>query len=764
MNIRKNIYKLAALAALILNLDKIIFWHFSLLRLKDAFDGNFPFYTSFVNNILKYGFVAQSQNVLCGVHNAAFPTALPYLLTGLVLPPYVNYLFHSLFIAFIAFLGMFLLLHEEFKVGQRASLIGALFFSSLPGFLVVHISIAGIPLLVWALERLFDDGYNFRKRLLTYAYVVVYFLFSTFTLLAPILITFYLTYFLFLSRIKKNLKNILILLSIWSLYLFINLPLLSELFFQLNTSLRSGWRVYSLGTWASVTLSFLKTLCAIDIYGFVSVPPLLGSLLIFHYLFFAKRVDRDKYFYFSAIWAVIIMISVYFTIKLPFWGAFKKNLGVLKSFHFTRYSWLLAIFFSSLIAQACDFILKKDTLSKIKSWIAPSILIGLYIYLCRYMRSAFTKNQFVIQVSVLATFFIIFFLRLLFKKRIRPFLVLVIPFLLLAGSVTIAAKFHSAEIHNHYHLFNSDQIETVKAIENGDLSNFRVAKVDGYHPAQLLQNGFKCADGYVSIYPQSYKEFWMKVIGPELKRSKRHHGFMGSGSRVYLYDSSKKIKGIEVLSFNNDLLKLINVKYLFSDFKIVNHERYGLIEIAERDPTYFKLPKWKKYFAKWEYYVYKNKEFAEPIFLTDSVDIFNKKEELLDELGERRYDYLRGHTFALKEDLKDIAISNIDIAGSEISEYELTPDRIRVDLRNRHPVVLNWTRNYDKDWVCEIDGEGAKIFRIYNSFMGVIVPAGSKVVTFRYKNIYLYYACLTALLGIVIANIFIISHLKRSTR
>ena len=364
--------------------------------------------------------------------------------------------------------------------------------------------------------------------------------------------------------------------------------------------------------------------------------------------------------------------------------------------------------------------------------------------------------------NTLISFFVLVILRSLFKDRVKTFLVLFVPFVFLAGGITLASKFHSMEIQNHYRLFNSGQIDRVKAIEKGNLDDFRVAKVDGYYPGQLLHNGFKCVDAYVSLYPQSYKEVWSKIIEPDINRRDRPeaHSFIYDGTKVYLFDSSKKRSGIKELSFKNDILKLMNVKYLFSDFRVLNPGRYGMDEIAQRSPIYLGLPKWKKYFSKWEYYVYENREFAPPVFLTDYIDIFDNKEEVLDALGSQKYGYLRRHTLAAKKDLENISATGLSINNSEIIEYKLTPDRIDVTMRNEYPVLINWTRNYNKNWACKIDGTETKIFRIYNSFMGVVVPAGSQKVSFRYRNIYFQYACMISLLGIIIINVLIIRHFK----
>lgn len=356
-------------------------------------------------------------------------------------------------------------------------------------------------------------------------------------------------------------------------------------------------------------------------------------------------------------------------------------------------------------------------------------------------------------------------LKILDRNRLPIFLILLVPFLLLALFNTAYSRISYKDNTSYNHFFNSEQINKIENIEKNNLENFRVVKVGGYHPAQLMQNGFQCADGYANLYPQSYKEFWEKVIGPVLSESIRYQGYFSGGgsSRVYLHDDINQGEVINKLSFNPELLKLINVKYLFSEKEILKYEKYDLVKVAEKDPHYIKLPEWKKYFRKGEFFVYQNKDFAPQIFFTDSIKTFDNKQDLLDELGRRNYDYLKNNTFAFKESIKHLPLGKFDLEESKIISYRLTPDYVRVELKNRYPVILNWTRNYNKNWSCKIDGKESKIFVIYNSFIGTIVPANSHIVELRYRNIYLPFSYIISILGSILISIFVIRYCKKNS-
>jgi hypothetical protein len=116
---RENIFKVSLLIAFILNLDKIILGTFSLIQVFDTFDGGIPFAVSCAKNILKYGITAQIPNTLCGISSFTYAIFPLFVLTQLATPPYTNYLFHSIFSIFIAFLGMFLFLRDEFNWAEE---------------------------------------------------------------------------------------------------------------------------------------------------------------------------------------------------------------------------------------------------------------------------------------------------------------------------------------------------------------------------------------------------------------------------------------------------------------------------------------------------------------------------------------------------------------------------------------------------------------------------------------------------------------------
>jgi hypothetical protein len=88
----------------------------------------------------------------------------------------------------------------------------------------------------------------------------------------------------------------------------------------------------------------------------------------------------------------------------------------------------------------------------------------------------------------------------------------------------------------------------------------------GYDPMIAAMNGINVIDGYHTIYPQSYKIKFRKIIEKELqKNSKIKNYYDNWGSRVYAYISDSKNIELNFLE-----MKKIGAKYVISQYSIDN--------------------------------------------------------------------------------------------------------------------------------------------------------------------------------------------------
>ena len=108
----------------------------------------------------------------------------------------------------------------------------------------------------------------------------------------------------------------------------------------------------------------------------------------------------------------------------------------------------------------------------------------------------------------------------------------------------------------------------------------------GLHPAVLQYNGIASVDGYLGMYPQTYKDKWRKVIEPALEGSPSLKDYYdGWGARVILYSGNDEntyapLRVMELednrLMVNMDELKSLDCKYIFSRIDFTNADELGL--------------------------------------------------------------------------------------------------------------------------------------------------------------------------------------------
>lgn len=136
---------------------------------------------------------------------------------------------------------------------------------------------------------------------------------------------------------------------------------------------------------------------------------------------------------------------------------------------------------------------------------------------------------------------------------------------------------------NYREFYSDDLFEMIKADMgyNGEWS-----AAYGMHPAVLNYNGIATVDGYLGMYPQTYKEKWGKVIEPALNLAPtKKEYYDGWGARVSLYSGTDEnnyapLRVMELsdnrLLVNMDELKSLDCKYIFSRIEFSNAEEAGV--------------------------------------------------------------------------------------------------------------------------------------------------------------------------------------------
>lgn len=106
----------------------------------------------------------------------------------------------------------------------------------------------------------------------------------------------------------------------------------------------------------------------------------------------------------------------------------------------------------------------------------------------------------------------------------------------------------------------------------------------GMHPAILEYNGISTLDGYLSYYPQSYKEQFRKLIEPELSIDPENREYFDSwGGRAYLYSDEISYNPAVIMSreeadlnIDSSVFREMDGKYIFSRVQIRNAAELGI--------------------------------------------------------------------------------------------------------------------------------------------------------------------------------------------
>jgi hypothetical protein len=134
------------------------------------------------------------------------------------------------------------------------------------------------------------------------------------------------------------------------------------------------------------------------------------------------------------------------------------------------------------------------------------------------------------------------------------------------------------------------QIAALAEIRRREPNPFRVVSVLPLQPAYAYAQGLECADGWANLFPAVYRDLWLRVMTPLFGRLRQVKNIFdpdtGKPQDNYIFLGADLIQpGIGALPgedplkglqdgfdlqprFNLDLLRMLNVKYLLSDYPL----------------------------------------------------------------------------------------------------------------------------------------------------------------------------------------------------
>ncbi|MCB2263496.1 MAG: DUF6044 family protein [Candidatus Thiosymbion ectosymbiont of Robbea hypermnestra] len=457
------------------------------LAIHDNLDSNFVWYKTLLESgalFARNDFPIERIN---GLPRSVLPSefdalVLLYALFG----PYGAYVVNRMLITLVGFFGMYLLLRRHLAPGEPNRVIqvgGALCFALLPFWPFGGLSIAGIPLVLYAFLNIRGGLYHGHDWL-------ILLLFPFYSNLALsgffLLLALGLLWLWDLTRRRASAGALLALLLLSVGYLFTHYRLLLN--FLVDTAFVShrvefavrahqviDWREALQRTWALFHTGLIATR---SLHRFLIFPFVLGAGL-----FVLCRAERRTR-------AIFLVIVAYFLVTLLWygllqWGGIAELKGAVTRvfpMQLDRFHALYPTLWILLFAIALGTLLREAKSLRL-------LVVGLLGLQILYQLS---HHELIVHRD---------------KPSVRAF-------------------------------FAEDQFRAIRDHIGRDPAEYRVASL-GLHPMIAQYNGFHTLDGYYPSYPLSYKRAFRKIIAGELDKNRDLKVFFDHwGSRIYLFSNS----------------------------------------------------------------------------------------------------------------------------------------------------------------------------------------------------------------------------------
>lgn len=681
---------------------------FSYFLVHDWGDSVLPMRLGLVREFFDNGFSYWTNTAACGLDRLAstgpfFQVDNLFLLT---LPGWSACALVAFLQRFLAGYFTYRLCRDYLKLDELPSLVAGLAYSIC--FFYFQSSLmggAGFPFILWSLERISE-----RKKVTGYIFAVLLGLFvlfsSSFVLSIPFMLPMVLAWFVLVRR--KYSFHFLSLFAVFSATLLAGeIPYIRALLVNAPLSHRADWDLAARGDpWMSQLgriIGFLKTNIVYLILG------ILG-------LYLSRLKDR------SLVMVIVLLVfcgalaGLYKTL-LPYFG---QHISFFVGFQFDRF-YLLTPFFAVITAA-----------------------YGLHFLHPVVFLTQGNPHKHRIQT-------------ILNKYRIQTISCLVVISLLVVNSFILKYDHYCkwAEPTSTY-AANYENADLEQIASNIDSVPFRVGTVAFYiHPACASAYGLETVDGYVSLYPQRYQDFWGKVIEPLISRNESlYHYFHNWGSRIYLFaDLVAFPPPGEDLAFskyyNLNLLSLANMKYLISGIPVSNEhlelltlqeapgdEVYGPYNVVQGGYLSQVIEVTKRNMKGRHLYIYENEICFPRFFLSGKVKVFENSHQLLEAMAKADINSLRNNVFVEEKFLSEINLERLGVTDGELTIEQYSPDRIILSVELDNPGILIVSNSYNPYWICKVDGVDKDIFPAYHTFMGIFLEEGEHLVQLEYRPPY----------------------------
>ena len=330
-------------------------------------------------------------------------------------------------------------------------------------------------------------------------------------------------------------------------------------------------------------------------------------------------------------------------------------------------------------------------------------------------------------------------------------------------------------------------IQTLEALQRQQhITPFRVASILPLQPAYAYAQGLETVDGWANIYPAAYRDLWLRILSPlfkeipatqqifGLKNGRAEDNFIFLGADLVrpgigllpnenLNQALKKGFDID-RRFNLNLLRLLNTKYLLSEYPLQSTEirllhapinwptwpqyrsrNTGLVE--GRRPFNSENKYWIIRPAVEAYKAGQRKIKGKDIFIYEIINSLNRfrlvesiiiepnSQAVLDRLANLDKAALQSTAVIERMDAKNTLKLNRFATGNvELQDYQA--DLISLNVTSNGQGFLVIANTWNPYWSAFIDGKKAPLLRANHIQMGLQIPTGSHQVIFKYLPFY----------------------------
>ncbi|MFI5291671.1 MAG: DUF6044 family protein [Candidatus Limnocylindrales bacterium] len=262
----------------------------------------------------------------------------------------------------------------------------------------------------------------------------------------------------------------------------------------------------------------------------------------------------------------------------------------------------------------------------------------------------------------------------------------------------------------------------------------------GEQPGRLAYAGLHTVDGYQSVYPLTYHDFFGRLIAPQWQVDDLRQTYYESwGNRALTFGPN----------VDGDLVKLAGARWLYvrgGDVPTVD----GAIErLRDGDVTVYEVP-----------------DAFPRAFLVSGLATSPDDSAALDALAAADLDALRTTAFATDGAAAAAGLPSDDDPASPgsatITRDE--PDHVEVAIDASRPSTLILTDVMAPGWQADVDGEAATIATVDGAFRGVAVTPESRVVTFVYRPIAVWLGVGLSVGSAILAGIWVAAIRRRDRR